>query len=137
VTRLERSNPDGVAPPAAGGYSHAVRVPIGEATLLFVSGQLPLDASGELVGTGDMATQARQVFENLRTILEVNGAKFADVVKMGTFVTDLDDLAAIREIRREYLGSDPPASTLVKVRALVHPDAMIEVDLIAIISVNG
>jgi reactive intermediate/imine deaminase len=133
VTRLERSNPDGVAPPAAGGYSHAIRVPIGEATLLFVSGQLPLDASGALVGTGDMAAQARQVFANLRTILSANGATFADVVKMGTFVTDLDDLAAIREIRREYLGSVPPASTLVQVRALVHPDAMIEVDLEAVI----
>jgi reactive intermediate/imine deaminase len=133
VTRLERSNPDGVAPPAAGGYSHAVRVHVGEATLLFVSGQLPLDASGVLVGEGDMAAQARQVFENLRTILEANGATFADVVKMGTSVTDLGDLAAIREIRREYLGSDPPASTLVQVRALVLPDAMIEVDVEAVV----
>jgi reactive intermediate/imine deaminase len=133
MTRLDRVNPDGVAPPAAGGYSHAVRVPIGDATLLFISGQLPLDASGVLVGAGDMAAQARQVFENLRTILEANGARFADVVRMGTFVTDLGDLATVRGIRREYLGSDPPASTLVQVRALVHPDAMIEVDLEAIV----
>jgi len=133
VTRLERSNPDGLAPPAAGGYSHAVRVPIGEATLLFVSGQLPLDASGALVGTGDMAAQARQVFENLRTILEANDATFADVVKVGTFVTDLTDLASVREVRAEYLQPEPPASTLVQVASLVLPDAMIEVDLEAII----
>jgi enamine deaminase RidA (YjgF/YER057c/UK114 family) len=77
------------------------------------------------------------VFENLRTILEANGATFADVVKMGTFVTDVSDIAAVREVRRTYLGSEPPASTLVQVRALVHPEAMIEVDLQAIISVNG
>ena len=129
---LERSNPDGVAPPAANGYSHAVRVPLGDATLLVVSGQLPLDAAGELVGAGDLRAQTRQVFENLRTILEANGATFADVVKMGTYVTDLGGLDAVRAVRREYLGSEPPASTLVQVRGLVHPDAMIEVDLEAV-----
>jgi enamine deaminase RidA (YjgF/YER057c/UK114 family) len=52
---------------------------------------------------------------------------------MGTFVTDLSDLAAVREVRAEYLQPDPPASTLVHVVALVHPDAMIEVDLEAVI----
>ncbi len=137
MTGLERSNPDGVAPPAASGYSHAVRVPIGDATLLVVSGQLPLDADGHLVGAGDLAAQTRQVFENLRTILEASGATFADVVKMGTYVTDLSGLDAVRAIRREYLGSESPASTLVQVLGLVHPEAMIEVDLEAIVSVSG
>ena len=66
--------------------------------------------------------RARQVFENLRIILEAEGATFADVVKMGTYVTSLDDLAAVREVRQEYLGTEPPASTLVQVRALVLPE---------------
>ena len=66
--------------------------------MVFVSGQLPLDRDGTLVGAGDMAAQTRQVFENLRIILESEGATFADVVKMGTFVTSLDDLAAIRRL---------------------------------------
>ena len=108
-----------------------VRVDLGEGSMLFVSGQLPLDRDGALVGAGDMAAQARQVFENLRIILESEGATFADVVKMGTYVTSLDDLAAIRAVRRGYLGTEPPASTLVQVRALVLPDAMIEIDVVA------
>jgi len=133
VAKLERSNPDGVAPPVANGYAHAVRVPLGDATLLVVSGQLPLDAAGELVGAGDLRAQTRQVFENLRTILEANGATFADVVKVGTYVTDLTELAAVREVRSDYLQPEPPASTLVQVVALVLPDAMIEVDLEAVV----
>jgi len=120
-----------VAAPAAGGYSHVIGVDLGERRMLFVSGQLPLDREGALVGAGDMGVQTRQVFENLRIILESEGATFADVVKMGTYLTSLDDLAAVREVRREYLGTEPPASTLVQVRALVLPEAMIEVDVIA------
>jgi reactive intermediate/imine deaminase len=131
VTHVRRNDPDGVAAPAAGGYAHAVSVDLGDRRMRFVSGQLPLDRDGALVGAGDMAAQTRQVFENLRIILEAEGATFADVVKMGTFVTSLDDLAAVRAVRREYLGTEPPASTLVQVRALVLPEAMIEIDVIA------
>ena len=133
VSHVRRNDPDGVAPPAAGGYSHSVRVDLGDRSMVFVSGQLPLDRDGALVGAGDMAAQSRQVFENLRIILEAEGATFADVVKMGTFVTSLDDLAEVRTVRREYLGTEPPASTLVQVRALVLPEAMIEVDVIAVV----
>ena len=131
MTHLRRSDPDGVATPAAGGYSHVVGVDLGDRRVLFVSGQLPLGPDGSLVGPGDMGAQTRQVFENLRIILESEGATFADVVKMGTYVTSLDDLAAVRDVRREYLGTEPPASTLVQVRALVLSDAMIEVDVVA------
>ncbi|MFN8233979.1 MAG: RidA family protein [Actinomycetota bacterium] len=97
------------------------------------SGQLPLDAGGNLVGPGDLRAQTRQVFENLRITLEASGATFADVVKMGTFVTDLADLASAREAGR-VPAAEPPASTLVQVAGLVHPDAMIEVDLEAVIT---
>jgi reactive intermediate/imine deaminase len=132
MTHLRRNDPDGVATPAAGGYAHVVGVDLGDRRMLFVSGQLPLDRDGSLVGSGDMEAQTRQVFENLRIILEAEGATFADVVKMGTYVTSLGDLAAVRAVRREYLGTEPPASTLVQVRALVLPDAMIEIDVVAV-----
>jgi reactive intermediate/imine deaminase len=131
MTHLRRNDPAGVATPAAGGYAHVVGVDLDDRRMLFVSGQLPLDRDGSLVGTGDMRAQTRQVFENLRIILEAEGATFADVVKMGTYVTSLDDLASVREVRHEYLGTEPPASTLVQVRALVLPDAMIEIDVVA------
>lgn len=130
--RTIRANPPTVAAPM-GSYSHTVRVETAEAVWVHVSGQLALDPEGNLVGPGDMVAQAERVFENLRAILEANGATFGDVVKLQTFVTSLDDLAAIREVRGRYLPSEPPASTTVQVVALVLPEALIEVDAVAAI----
>ncbi|HKN80227.1 MAG TPA: RidA family protein [Actinomycetota bacterium] len=128
--RATRSNPDTVAKPV-GTYSHAVRVETDDTTWIYISGQIANDLEGKLVGSGDLRAQTRQVFENLRAILEANGATFADVVKIGTYLSTLDDLAGMREVRSEYLTPEPPASTAVQVVALVVPDAMIEVDLVA------
>ena len=130
--RATRSNPDTVAAPM-GTYSQAVRVETGDAVWIHVSGQIAIDLEGNLVGPGDVRAQTRQVFENLRAILAANGATFADVVKIGTFLTTLDDLAGMREVRGEYLTSEPPASTAVQVVALVVPDAVIEIDLVAVV----
>lgn len=127
-----RSNPDTVAAPM-GTYSQAVRVETGDAIWIHVSGQIAIDLEGNLVGPGDVRAQTRQVFENLRAILEANGATFADVVKIGTYLTTLDDLAGMREVRGEYLTAEPPASTAVQVVALVVPDALIEIDLVAVV----
>ena len=130
--RATRSNPDTVAAPM-GTYSQAVRVETGDAVWIHVSGQIAIDREGNLVGPGDMRAQTRQVFENLKAILEANGATFADAVKIGTYLTTLDDLAGMREVRSEYLTSEPPASTAVQVVALVVPDALIEIDLVAVV----
>jgi len=130
--RATRSNPDTVAAPV-GTYSQAVRVETGDAVWTHVSGQIAIDLEGNLVGPGDLRAQTRQVFENLRAILEAHGATFADVVKIGTYLTTLDDLAGMREVRSEYLTSEPPASTAVQVVALVVPDALIEIDLVAVV----
>jgi 2-iminobutanoate/2-iminopropanoate deaminase len=132
--RSTRSNPSSVAPPV-GTYSHAAVVETGEVRWLFVSGQLALDADGMLVGAGDMAAQTGQVFENLLHILEEHGASFEDVVKIQTFVTTLEGFPEVREVRARYLPEEPPASTAVQVAALVMPDAMIEVDLVAVLSI--
>ena len=131
--RATRSNPETVAAPI-GTYSQAVRVETGDAIWISISGQIAIDREGNLVGPGDMRAQTRQVFENLNAILEANGATFADVVKIGTYLTTLDDLAGMREVRGEYLTAEPPASTSVQVVALVVPDAMIEVDLLAVVA---
>ena len=130
--QTSRVNPEVVHPPV-GTYSHAVRVGTADGTWIYVSGQVALDAEGTLVGPGDMQAQTRQVFENLRAVLEAHGATFADVVKIGTYLTTLDDLAGMREVRSEYLTSEPPASTAVQVAALVVPDALIEIDLVAVV----
>jgi 2-iminobutanoate/2-iminopropanoate deaminase len=130
--RLERSNPDGVSPPV-GTYSHVVKVETTDAVWLHVAGQIAVDATGAIVGVGDMRAQTERVYENLRVILEAHGATFADVVKMNTYVTTLDDLIGMREVRSRYLASDLPASTAVQVVALVVPEALIEVDAVAVI----
>ena len=130
--RATRSNPDTVAAPM-GTYSQAVRVETGDAVWIHVSGQIAVDLEGNLVGPGDVRAQTRQVFENLKAILEANGATFADAVKIGTYLTTLNDLAGMREVRSEYLTAEPPASTAVQVVALVVPDALIEIDLVAVV----
>ena len=113
------------------GYSHVVDAPAGR--IVYVSGQVPLDAAGELLGAGDFAEQARQVFVNLNAALEAAGVGWDDVVKLNFFVTDLSEIAALREIRDEYVNTEqPPASTLVQVAALFRPDVMFEADAVAV-----
>jgi len=110
------------------GYSHVVTA---SGRTVYVSGQLPLRADGSLAGE-DIHTQADQVFRNLETALAAAGATWAHVVRLGWYLVDLADLAAVREVRDRHLdGYDLPASTLVQVVGLVHPGARLEVDLVA------
>ncbi len=90
-------------------------------------------SQGTLVAPNELPAQTEQVFENLRAILEANGATFADVVKIHTYFTTLDGLAESREVRLRYLPAEPPASTAVRVVALVVPEAVIEVDVVAVV----
>lgn len=121
--------PDGVAP--GNGYSHVVW---GTGRFVAVSGQVALDETGALVGEGDPAAQARQVFENLRRCLAEAGATFADVVKLTYFVTDVAQLPAIRLARDEVIDTArPPASSAVQVAALFRPDLLLEIEAFAVI----
>ncbi|MFF7335998.1 RidA family protein [Streptomyces sp. NPDC008163] len=121
--------PEGVAP--AQGYSHVV---VGEGRLVVVSGQIALDEKGNLVGEGDPAAQARQVFENLKRCLEAGGATFADVAKLTFYVTDVAFLPAIRVARDAHVDvTRPPASTAVQVAALFRPDLLMEVEALAVL----
>jgi reactive intermediate/imine deaminase len=113
----------------APGYSHAARA----GGLLFVSGQIALDEQGAVVGVDDMAAQARQVFRNLGAVLAAAGAGFADLVKLTIYVTDVGAVAAVRAARDEVVDpAAPPASTLVEVARLVHPDLLVEVEAVAV-----
>lgn len=112
-------------------YSHVV-VASGE-SLVFVSGQLARDKSGNIVGPKDMRAQVRQVGENLRNALEAAGATLDDLVKTTTFVTDIDEFFKHVDVRHDYLGVSLPASTTVEVRRLSHPDLMVEIEAIALL----
>jgi enamine deaminase RidA (YjgF/YER057c/UK114 family) len=121
--------PDGVA--AAAQYAHVV---LGTGRFLAVSGQLPLDEHGKLVGEGDPAAQARQVFENLRRCLAAAGATFDDVVKLTYFVTDMAHMPAIRAARAEHIPDDRlPAASAVRVAGLVRPEFLMEVEAFAVL----
>lgn len=133
---ISRSNPSTVASPI-GTYSHAVRVETEEAVWIYVSGQIAQDAQGNLVGRGDLAAQTDQVFQNLVHVLGANGASFDDAVKIQTFMTTLDGLQGSRDVRARYLPDEPPASTAVQVAALLVPEALIEVDVVAAIPAHG
>lgn len=111
-------------------YTDAVRA---EGPLLFVSGVVPVDGAGRLVGGDDVVAQAKQVFSNLGAVLAAGGATFADVVKVTVFLTDVDDRARINVVRQEAFGEARPASTLVEIAALAIPGARIEVDAVAVV----
>ncbi|MFD5756425.1 RidA family protein [Streptomyces sp. NPDC127044] len=121
--------PDGVAPAAA--YSHVV---LGTGRFVAVSGQLALDEDGKLVGAGDAAAQARQVFENLRRCLAAAGATFDDVVKLTFFVTDMAHMPAVRAARDAHIPADClPAASAVQVAALVRPEFLMEIEAYAVV----
>ena len=110
-------------------YTDAVRA----GDLLFVSGCVPVDADGRLVGGDDVVAQARQAFANVGAVLAAGGCSFADVAKVTIFLTDVDDRPAINPLRQEFFGDTRPASTLVEVSRLAIPGAKIEVEAVAVV----
>lgn len=126
-----------INPPAlnpTSGFTHVVTATGG--TTIYVSGQAGVDEKGEVVGRGDFRAQVERTFENLRAALAAAGATFADVVKVTYFVVGLksDHVPILREVRGRYLDwENPPASTLVGVAALVVPDWLVEIDLVAVV----
>jgi 2-iminobutanoate/2-iminopropanoate deaminase len=101
--------------------------------LLFVSGVVPVDGEGRVVGGDDVVEQTRQVFRNMAEVLAAAGAAFADVVKVTVFLTDVDDRANINPVRQEVFGEARPASTLVEISRLAIPGAKIEVECVAVL----
>ncbi|MFI8501411.1 RidA family protein [Streptomyces sp. NPDC085524] len=127
LTRM--SAPEGVSPGT--GYSHVVW---GTGRFVAVSGQCAFDEKGEIVGEGDPAAQARQVFENLRRCLAAAGAGFDDVVKLTYFVTDVAHLPAVRAARDAVIPADRlPASSAVQVAALFRPELLLEIEAFAVL----
>jgi reactive intermediate/imine deaminase len=126
--QVKRSNPPTLSKPT--GYTHIVEVN-GPGKTIYISGQIALDKDGKVVGAGDMKAQAEQVFKNLQAALDAAGAKFSDVVKMNTYITDMAQAPAVREVRARYFGDTAPASTLVQVVHLARPEFMLEIEVIA------
>ena len=121
--------PEGANPPSG---------PFAPATLatgtrvLNISGQIADGSDGSIVGIGDAEEQARQCLRNVDALLQSAGATRYDVVKIGVFLTDIADRAAVARARSEYFGDHKPASTLFEVARLVLPELKVEIEATAI-----
>ena len=117
-------NPPGISPNPA--LSAGVRV----GDILFVSGNVAVDGSGNLVGGSDCEAQSRQVMANIRTIVEAAGGKMEDVAKITCFITDINNYSGYARVRSETWPNSPPASSTVVVAGLVRPEYLVEVEAI-------
>jgi enamine deaminase RidA (YjgF/YER057c/UK114 family) len=128
----ELINPAALMAPT--GYSHVAKV---TGTLVYVAGQVSADASGKLVGEGDLEAQAEQVFKNLKIAIEAAGGTLADIVKMNVYVVaevDQAEIPKFRAVRDRYLDTAKlPASTLAVITRLARPGWLIEIEAIAAI----
>ena len=118
------------APAAIGPYSQAVKVPCG--TMLFCSGQIPLDPKTmEVVGT-DAREQTKQVMDNLGAVLKEAGVDFSNVVKTTIFLADMSDFVAVNEVYAAYFDDNPPARAAVQA-ARLPKDVRVQIDAIAVL----
>jgi len=131
MAQVKRTNPPTLSTPT--GYTHIVEV-TGPNRTIYISGQIAFDKDGKIVGApGDMKAQAEQVFKNLEAALAAAGAKFSDVVKMNSYITDMSKIQAVRDVRALYFKDVSPASTFVQVAGLVRPELLLEVEVIAVV----
>jgi len=125
-------NPPGLKP--LGMYSNVACARGG--TLVFISGQVAVDAEGKVVGKGDIQAQAVQVFENLKLCLAAAGGTFEDVLKFTIFIKNLTPEArkAVMGVRGRYIShTSPPAATMVGIDRLVEDDLLVEIEAVAMV----
>ena len=111
------------------GYSHAAKA----GDTLYIAGQISQDVDGNLVGKGDLEAQVRQVFENLKNIVEEAGGTLQNIVKKATFLTHHSYIETYRKVRSEYFPEPCPPNTLLIIESLALPEYMIEVEAIAVL----
>src|SRR6516165_7496392 len=133
--KIDRIQPEGVSVRIQQGmpaYSHVVAV-TGPGKTIYIAGQLARDAEGNIVGPGDMRAQLEQTFKNLDACLKAAGATWADVVKTNTFVTDYQAFSQCSDVRMRYFGVASPTSTTIQIGGLAQPEAMVEIEMIAVV----
>jgi 2-iminobutanoate/2-iminopropanoate deaminase len=119
------------APMRGGAFSAGVEVQAGRT--VYVSGQVSMDAEGNVVGEGDISRQTETVLEYVKTVVEEAGGGMGDVVKVTVFIRDMGLYDEIHEVRRRYFGEPYPASSMVEVSALIDPRLLIEIEAVAVI----
>jgi 2-iminobutanoate/2-iminopropanoate deaminase len=120
--------------PSPAGYSQSVEIDLGKVKLLTISGQVPLDNQGNLVGKGNLALQLEQTFQNIKTMVENAGGTMQDVVKLSYFLKDISQIQLVREVRNRFINvQNPPASTAVEVSGLFRDDILVEIEATAVV----
>lgn len=119
------------APMRGGAFSAGVEAPAGRT--VYVSGQVSMDADGNVVGEGDAEAQTEKVLENVVTVLEEAGGSLDDVVKVTVFITDMAHYDGIHGVRRRFFREPYPASSMVEVSALIDPRLLVEIEAVAVI----
>lgn len=130
MAAIERFCAPGVYDPPT--YSQGVKVS-GAQSVLFLAGQVAYDKGGGVLHRGDFKAQAREAFRALKALVEAQGGRLEHIVKLNTYLTDIRYRADLVAVREEFFGKKGPASTLVQVGALAHPDWLIEVEAIAVL----
>jgi 2-iminobutanoate/2-iminopropanoate deaminase len=115
-----------------GAYSQGYQIEIGDATLIFTTGQIAMDKNGEVLYPNDPGKQADFIYKSLEKILKEAGASLDDVVKTTVFGTDIKDFAEISKVRNKYFKKAEPVSTLVEVKNLVKPGCKLEIEVLAV-----
>ena len=116
----------------SGHFSQAIAVEA-KGTMVSLSGMTARRADGTIAGVGDIEAQTRQVCENLKSAVEAAGGSLDDVCRVDVYVRNMEHFEAIHKVRREYFKAPAPASTMVEVTKMVHPDYLIEVNAIAVL----
>jgi 2-iminobutanoate/2-iminopropanoate deaminase len=131
LSRRVISNPRLPAPMRGGAFSAGVEAPAGRT--IYISGQVSLDAEGNVVGEGDIKRQTETVLEHVKTVVEEAGGGMDDIVKVTVFIRDMRLYDEIHEVRRRYFREPYPASSMVEVSALIDPRLHIEIEAVAVI----
>jgi reactive intermediate/imine deaminase len=122
-------SPETLIAPGPARYSHIAKVNHG--TIVYLSGQVPSDASGNLIGEGDFEAQVEQVFRNLKIAIEAAGGTMADIVKLTVYLCDMGHVREVSAARARYFSPPYPASTMIEVSRLVSPDQLVEIEAVA------
>jgi 2-iminobutanoate/2-iminopropanoate deaminase len=130
MANTERLCAHGVFDPPT--YTQAVKVTGGQ-SIVFLAGQVSYDKEGGVAHRGDFKGQAREILKAIKAHVEAAGGKLDNIVKLNTYITDVRYRADLVPVREEFFGKKGPASTLVQVCALAHPDWMLEIEAIAVI----
>lgn len=115
-------------------FCNAMAVNLSQAKrIIWVSGQIAFDEGGQLIGKGDIGGQTEQCIKNIESALKKLGGKLDDVMQVTVFVKEMSGLKTIHDVRLRYFKEPYPTSTLVEVKGFVHPDALIEINAVAMV----